>query len=112
MSKTYAFDPTRGAKLMGIWEKITQEQTARGLALILSFLVALGGLYAYFKPSTPAAPHAEQSKAQANSTSQSTSGPNSPIINANTGSITYSAGGSPAAASASADQPGNPPVKK
>jgi len=98
--------------LMGIWKRITEESTGRGLTLILGLMVALGGLYAYFKPSAPALPHAEPPKAQANDANQSTSGPNSPIINANTGSITYSAGGSPAAAASSADQPGNPPTKK
>ena len=87
--------------LMGIWKKITEEPTARGLTLILGLLVALGSLYAYFKPSTPAVPHSEQPKAQANGASQSTSGQNSPIVSDNSGWITYSA-----------DKPGNPPAKK
>ncbi len=82
---------------MGIWKKITEEPTARGLTLILGLLVAIGGLYAYFKPSTPAVPHVEQ----ANAPSQSTEGPNSPIIADNKGTIFYSV-----------ERSGSPPAKK
>ena len=97
---------------MNLWNAITNESTARGVTLIIVVLSALGGLYAYFKPSTTTVSQAGPPNARAEGTTQSTSGPNSPIIGGNSGSVTYSVSQPTADSTKTDGKVGNAPDKK
>jgi hypothetical protein len=100
-----------------IWRTLTDEQHARGIAIVVSVAGALGGTYAYFKPSSqaeslgqqqskpqpqiqpelharpPAQPAVQPASGSGDipaTTTQVTNGANSPNINGTNGPVTYS----------------------